>query len=153
MLKRKNEDGSVTIVGPPEEQKDSIIQGVPHLIINPIQFKDTGHFIEAEIEGEHINAKVKYEVKNVGSVTAVVTEDGINPVVEIDPGQKKYYTDTFKIYRRPNNTAPLQEFLELIDSEKEPLKVTLNLLYRPKNDDSRLFKVSTINEFGKGSAK
>lgn len=153
VLKRKNEDGSVTIVGPPEEQKDSIIQGYPHLIVTPSQFKETGNFIEAEIEGENINAKVKYEVRNAGSATAVVTEDGFNPVAEIDPGQKKYYTNTLKIARGPNNIAPLQEFIKFLDSGEESLKIELNLLYRPKNDESKLFKVTTINEFGKSSAK
>jgi hypothetical protein len=153
ILKRQNEDGSVTIVGPPENQEDSIIQGLPHLIVKPSRFKESGHFIETEIDAEHINAKVKYEVKNVGSVTAVVTEDGFNPVIEIEPGQKKYYSNTLKIARGPNNRAPLQEFIELLDTEKESLKITLNLLYRPKNDDSKLFKVTTRNEFSKNSAK
>ncbi len=153
ILKRKNEDGSVTIVGPPENQKDSITQGFPHLILTPSRFKESGFFIEAEIEGEHINVKVKYEVKNVGSVTAVVTEDGFNPIVEIEPRQKKYYSNTLKIARGLNNTTPLHEFIELLDNGKESLKITLNLLYRPKNDDSKLFKVTTSNEFSKNSAK
>lgn len=153
ILKRKNEDGSVTIIGPPEKQEDSIIQGLPHLIVNPCRFKESGRFIKAEIEGEHINAKVKYEVKNIGSVTAVVTEDGFNPVVEIDPGQIKYYTYNLIVTRRANSSAPIEEFIKLIDSEKEFLKITFNLLYRPKNVDSKLFKVTTINEFGKNSAK
>ena len=89
----------------------------------------------------------------MGSVTAVVTKDGFNPVVEIEPGQKKYYSNTLKIARGPNNSAPLQEFIDLLDTEKESLKIMLNLLYRPKNDDSKLFKVTTSNELGKNSAK
>ncbi len=153
ILKRKNEDGSVTIIGQPENQKDSITQGLPHLIVTPSTFKESGYFLEAEIEGEHINVKVKYEVKNVGSVTAIVTEDGFNPVVEIEPGQKKYYSNILKIARGPNNTTPLHEFIESLDTGKESLKVSLNLLYRAKNDDSKLFKVTTNNEFSKNSAK
>jgi len=152
ILKRKNEDGTVTIIGPPENQKNSITQGLPYLSVTPSPFKESGFFIEAEIEGEHINVKVKYEVKNGGSVTAVVTDDGFNPVVEIEPGQKKYYSNTLKISRGPNNTAPLHKFIELLDTGKEPLKITLNLLYCPKNDESKLFKVTTSNEFSKNSA-
>ncbi len=150
---RKNEDGSVTILGSPENQKDSIVEGLPYLIIKPSRFKESGFFVEAEIEGEHIKAKVKYEVKNVGSVTAVVTDDGFNPVVEIGPGQIKYYNNTLRIERGPNNTAPLHEFIELLNTGKESLKITLNLLYHSKNDDSRLFKVTANNEFGINSAK
>jgi len=153
ILKRKNEDGTVTIIGPPENQKDSITQGLPHLSVTPSPLKESSFFVAAEIEGEHINVKVKYEVKNVGSVTAVVTEDGFNPIVEIEPEQIKYYINTLKIARGPNNTAPLHEFIELLETGKESLKITLNLLYRPKNDDSKLFKVTTCNEFSKKSAK
>lgn len=153
ILKRKNDDGSITIAGPPENQRDSIIKGLPHLIVNPSRFKESDHFIEAEIEGDHINVKVKYEVKNVGEVTAVITEDGFNPVVEIEPGQKKYHINTLKIIRGPDNSSPLQEFIESLDAKKEPLKITLNLLYCPKNDDSKLFKVITSNVFGRNSVK
>ena len=153
ILKRKNEDGSITIIGQPENQKDSITRGLPHLILTPSTFKESGFYLEAEIEGEHINVKVKFEVKNVGSVAAVVTEDGFNPVVEIEPGQNKYYSNTLKIARGPNNTIPLNEFIELLDTGKESLNISFNLLYRPKNDDSKLFKVTTNNEFSKNNAK
>lgn len=153
ILKRKNEDGSVTIAGPPEIQGDSVLKGLPHLIVNPSRFKDSDHFIEAEIEGDRIKAKVKYEVKNVGDVTAVITQDGFNPIVDIEPGQIKYYTNTLKISRGPNNSSPLQEFIDMLGTEKEALKITLNLLYRPKNADSRLFQVTTRNEFRKNSVK
>ncbi|MCF8144962.1 MAG: hypothetical protein K9N21_13685 [Deltaproteobacteria bacterium] len=153
ILKRKNEDGSVTIAGTPIIQNDSKIPGLPHLIVNPIQFEESGRFIEAEIEGEHINAKVKYEVKNIGSVTAVITEDGFNPVVEIEPGQKKIYIHVLEIARGPGNVAPLQEFLDLLDSEQKFGKIILNLLYRPKDNDSKLFKATSINEFSKFSVR
>ncbi len=153
VLRRKNADGSVTITGPPENQNGSIIKRLPHLIVNPSRFKESDHFIAAEVEGDHINVKVKYEVKNVGDITAVITEDGFNPIVEIEPGQKKFYNNTLKIARGPNNSTPLQEFIDLLETEKETLEITLNLLYRPKNDDSKLFKVTTSNEFGKNSVK
>ena len=153
IITRKNDDGSVTIVGPPENQKESPIRGLPHLLVTPTRFEDSGHFVVAEVEGDHINAKVKYEVKNIGDVTAVITEDGVNPIVEIEPGQKKYYTNTLKIVRGPNNSSPLQEFMEPLESEKTTLKVTLNLLYRPKDDSSKLFKVITSNEFGRNNVK
>jgi hypothetical protein len=60
---------------------------------------------------------------------------------------------TIRIARGPNNTAPLNEFIELLDTGKESLKITLNLLYRPQNDNSKIFKVTTNNEFSKKNAK
>ena len=153
IMTRKNNDGSVTIVGPPEKQSESLTKGLPHLLVVPSRFEGSGHFVEAEIAGDHINTKVKYEVKNVGDVTAVITEDGFNPIVEIGPGGKKYYTNTLKIARGPNNNSPLQEFIDMLETEKEPLKINLNLLYRPKSDKGKLFKVVTMYEFCKNRVK
>jgi hypothetical protein len=153
IITRKNNDGSVTIVGPPENQSESLIKGLPHLLATPSRFEGSGHFIETEIAGEHINLKVKYEVKNMGDVAAVITEDGINPSVEIEHGGKKYYINAFKIARGPNNNRPLQEFLDMLEIEKEAPKITLNLLYRAKSDNSKLFSVVTIYELGKNSFK
>ncbi len=153
IITRKNDDGSVTIVGPPENQSESPTKGLPHLFATPSRFERSGYFIEAKIAGEHINMKVKYEVKNIGDVAAVITKDGFNPVVEIGPGGKKYYINTFKISRGPNNNRPLQEFIDMLETEKEASKFTLNLLYRAKIDNSKLFKVVTIYELRKNRVK
>lgn len=153
IMTRKNDDGSVTIVGPPENQSESPTIGLPHLFVTPSRFEGSGHFVKAEIEGDHINTKVKYEVKNVGEVTAVITEDGFNPVVEIEPGGKKYYTNTLKIGRGQDNDSPLQEFIEMLETKEAPLRLTLSLMYRPKNNVDKLFRIFTTHEFGKNRVK
>jgi hypothetical protein len=153
VLKRRNEDGSVTIAGPSENQKESVIKGLPHLIIKPRRFEGSDHFIEAEVEGDQINAKVKYEVENIGDVTAVIVNDESNPKVEIEPRQKRFYKNTIRIVKGPNNNRHPQEFMESLDAGSAFIKIALDLLYHPKNDDSKLFRVTKSNEFGKHSVR
>ncbi len=152
IFRRKNDDGSVTILTP-GNQSESPINGLPHLLVTPNRFKKSNKFIDAEIEGDHINVKVKYEIKNIGDITAIITEDGFNTTVEIEPGQKKNYINNLKIYRGPDNSKPLQEFIESLDAEKEFFKSTLHILYRSKKDEKKLFKLITNNELGKNSFK
>lgn len=153
IIKRKNDDGSVTIVGPPENQSVLPTKGLPHLLVTPSRFEGSGHFVEAEIAGDHINTKVKYEVKNVGDVTAVITEDGFKPTVEIESEGKKYYTKTIKIGRGQNNDSPLQKFIEVLKTEEAPLRITLSLMYRSKNNIDKLFRIVTTHEFGENKVK
>lgn len=153
IITRKNDDGSVTIVGPPENQSESPTEGLPHLFVSPSRFEGSGHFVEAVISGDYIDTKVKYEVKNVGDVTAVITEDGFSPVVEIEPGSKKYYTNTIKIGRGQKNDSPLQTFIDMLETEEAPLRIRLSLMYCPNNNIDKLFLIVTTNEFGLNKVK
>ncbi len=153
LLHRNNDDGSVTFAGLPELQSKSCTKGFPHLSVTPSRFQESGNFIKAEIAGENIIIKVKYEVNNIGDMPALITEDGFTSIIEIAAGGKKNYFYTLEITRGTNNKRPLQEFINMLEMEKETLLITLYLLYRPKNESNKLYKVVTTYKFSKSSVK
>ncbi|MBC8415097.1 MAG: hypothetical protein H8E11_01565 [Candidatus Cloacimonetes bacterium] len=153
LLHRINDDGSVTFVGLPIIQSRSCTEGFPHLIVTPSRFEEINYFIKAEISGENINIQVKYEINNIGDISALITEDIFTSIIEIAPGEKRNYFYTFEITRGPNNNSPLQEFIDMLEMEKETPIIKLILLYRPKNNNDKLFKVISTYEFSKNKFK
>lgn len=153
LLHRINNDGSVTFAGIPKIQSQSCTKGFPHLSVTPSRFKESGNFIKAEIIGENIIITVKYIVNNIGDMAALITEDGFTSIIEIPAGEKRYYSNTFEITRSTNNNKPLQEFINMLETEKESPLITLNLLYRPKNENNKLYKVVVTYRFSINSVK
>jgi len=145
---RKNPDGSIT-VATPKEQGEMPKSGYPFLDIKPEPFKGTSFYTEAKIVGDHIEVGIHFEVRNIGDTTAIVTEDGFEPKITIEPTQTKYYTQSVKVGRRKDNQEPLENFVKLLDTEDAMFRVQLSILYRPSNDMDSLFKSTVRYEIGK----
>lgn len=140
---RKNPDGSITVAKPKDQGK--IPQGgYPFLDIKPEPFKATGFYVEAQIVEDHIEIKIPFEVNNIGDTAAIITEDGFEPTITIEPSKKKYYTKTIKVGRGKDNQEPLENFIKLLDTEDRMFRLKFNILYRPGNDIDKLFK-STVH--------
>lgn len=128
-------------------------KGLPHLSVTPCFFENSGGFIEANIIEDFIETKIKYEIENLGDITAVVSGDGFKTTTEIVPGEKKYRTITSKIARGPDNDSPLQTFVNMLDKGEAKHQFTLTLLYRPQNNKNLFFKKVVTHEFGKDKVK
>lgn len=142
-------DGKIKIVGLPKEQEETPQNGYPYLDIKPKPFKATGFYTEAQIVGDHIEVKIPFEVKNIGDEAAIITEDGLAPIITIEPNQTKYYTKTIMVGKRKKNRQPLENFIKLIDNEDKVLQLKFSILYRPGNDKEKLFKSTVHYEIGK----
>lgn len=141
-------DGKITIIDLPKEQEETPQDGYPFLDIRPITFKATGFYTEVQIVNDHIEVKIQFEIKNIGNASAIITEDGFDSVITIEPNQTKYYTKTIMVGRSKDNQEPLESFFTFLEEEKI-LHLKLSILYRPANDKENLFK-STVNyEIGK----
>ena len=138
---------------PAEMQGESPIEGLPFLIITPSRFEDSGDFIQANIVDDFIDAKFKYEIKNIGDETAIVSTDGFNTTIEVDPGKKRYHIVSSKIGRSENNDSKIEDFFILLENEKFNPIIKLKLVYRPQNDKNQFFQVLTAHEFTKKQVK
>lgn len=141
-------DGKIRIIGLPKEQEEIPKEGYPYLNIRPKTFKATGYYIEAQIIDDHIEVKIQFEIKNIGDASAIITENGLEPIITIEPNQTKYYTKTI-ISKSKGNQEPLESFFTFLEKEEIVLHLKFSILYRPANDKEKLFK-STVNyEIGK----
>ena len=136
-------DGKVTIIGLPKEQGKNPIEGYPFLDIKPKRFKATGYYIEAQTIDDQIEVKIPFEVKNIGDSSAIITENGLEPIITIEPNQIKDYTKAIRIESK-DNQEPLESFFRLLENEETVFHLKFNILYRPANDKKKLFK-STVN--------
>jgi hypothetical protein len=145
---KKNPSGSIT-VATPKDQGEVPQVGYPFLDVKPEPFKDTGFYVKAQIIGDYIEAKIKFEVKNVGDRAAIITEDGFKPICTIEPSQIKYYTKHIKVGRGKNNKEPLENFIKILNTEDKMFRLRFSILYRPANDTDKLFKSTVQYEIGK----
>lgn len=136
-----------------EQQSDTPAKGLPHLSVTPSRFETSGSYIEAKIIEDFIETKIKYEIKNLGDVTAAISEDGFKTTTEIDSGEKKFRTIISKISQGPNNDNPLEAFIEMLENGKEKLQFTFSVLYRPQNNKNQFFKKVVTHEFAKDKVK
>ena len=152
-LSKKNPNGSVSIVTP-EEQSYDHEPGLPYLEIKPVRLTATGQYInEEKIVDDHIELKIGYEFHNAGDTTAIITKDGFELDTTLEPGQTKFNTFIFKVFRGKDNQRSLESFLNLIDTEERPLKLVFISYYRPSNDPNKVLKKSIHFEIGKKSIK
>lgn len=142
-------DGKITIVGLGKKQEETPQDGYPYLDIKPKPFKATGFYTEAQIVEDHIEVKIPFEVKNIGDAAAIITEDGLAPIVTIEPNQTKYYTKTIMVYRKKDNRQPLEKFIKSIDNEDMVFQLKFSIRYRPGNDKEKLFKLTIHYEIRK----
>ncbi|MBW2739708.1 MAG: hypothetical protein JRE64_12865 [Deltaproteobacteria bacterium] len=142
-------DGKITIVGLGKEQAETPQDGYPYLDIKPKPFKATGFYTKAQIVEDHIEVKIPFEVKNIGDAAAIITEDGLAPIVTIEPNQTKYFTKTIMIYRKKDNWQPLEKFIKSIDNEDMVFQLKVGIRYRPGNDKEKLFKLTIHYEIRK----
>jgi hypothetical protein len=145
---RKNPDGSIT-VATPKDQGEIPQGGYPFLDIKPEPFKTTGLYTKAQIVEDHIDVKILFEVKNIGDTAAIITEDGFEPSIRIEPNQEKYYTRTIMVGRGKDNQEPLENFIKLLDTKDRMFRLRFSILYRPANDIDKLFKSIVDYEIGK----
>lgn len=145
---REIPDGSITVAKPKDQGKIPQV-GYPFLDTEPEPFKATGFYAEAQIVEDHIEVKIPFEVKNIGDTAAIITEDGFEPTITIEPNQKKYYTKTIKVGRGKDNQEPLENFIKLLDTEDRMFRLKFSILYRPGNDMDKLFKSTVHYEIGK----
>jgi len=137
-------DGRIRIVGLGKEQEKTPQDGYPFLDIKPKPFKATGFYTKAQIVEDHIEVKIRFEVKNAGDASAIITEDGLTPIVTIEPNQTKYYTKTIMVYKKKDDRKPLEKIIKSIDNEDMVFQLKSSIRYRPGNDKEKLFK-STIH--------
>lgn len=145
---KKNENGSITIAVP-KEQNSQPKCGYPFLDIKPKPFKATGFYTDAKIVEDYIEVKLSFQVKNVGDTAAIITEDGFEPIITIEPNQIEYYVKTLMIGRQKDNQEPLTNFLKLLDTEDRMFQLRLSFLYRPVNDIEKIYKSTVHFEIGK----
>lgn len=146
---KRDLDGKITIVGIPKEQEEKPKDGYPYLIIKPQPFKATGFYTEAQIVDDHIEVKIPFEIKNIGDASAIITEDGLTPIITIEPDQIKYHTRIITVGRCKDNSEPLDSFMTLLEKKDKVFSLKISILYRSGNDKGELFK-STVNyEIGK----
>jgi len=141
---KRDFDSIIKIVGLGIEQEETPQDGYPYLDIKPKPFKATGFYTEAQIVEDHIEVKIQFAVKNTGDATAIITEDGLTPIVMIEPNQTKYYAKTIIVYKKKDNLQPLEKIINSIDNEGVVFKLKFSIRYRPGNDNEKLFK-STIH--------
>lgn len=79
---------------------------------------------------------------NTGDASAMLTENGLEIIAVIEPGQTKHYTNIANVSRMKGNEKPLTDFIKLIDESEKTLKIQFNINYRPANDKEKLFKVT-----------
>ena len=142
-------DGKITIVGLGKEQAETPQDGYPYLDIKPKPFKATGFYTKAQIVEDHIEVKISFEAKNNGDATAIITKDGLAPIVTIEPNQTKYFTQTIMVYRKKDNRQPLEKFIKSIDNEDMVFQLKGCIRYRPGNDKEKLFKLTIHYEIRK----
>ena len=145
---RKNPNGSITAITP-EDQGETPQTGYPFLDIEPQPFKATGFYTKAQIVDNQIEVKIPFKAKNIGDVSAIITEDGFEPTITIEPKQEKYYTKTLMCGRDKDSQEPLENFINLLDSKEKVFNLKFNILHRPANNSDKLYKVTVHYEIGK----
>lgn len=144
---RKTQDGKLRIIGDPTAQSEEPTPGLPHLIIVPIKFEDCDCFIEVEIDEDHIAAKVRYVLRNIGDITAGLTKNGFDVVEELEPGEESVYTLPLRLPKAPEDNRPIQDVFNDLTSNISSITIPLFFLYRPKSDPNRLFKATVTFKF------
>lgn len=141
------------------DKKDAVLQsespqgGLPFLTIKPSQFGKNDGYIQASIVDNLIVAKFKFEIKNTGDKTAIVSLDRFNTTIEVSPGEKCYHEISSKIDRAEKNNSKLEDFFVVLENEKFNPTIRLKVVYRPKDDKNQFFQIPVAYQFTKKHVK